>query len=80
MEPIKVKNTQVKLEVNEADINGSTFTSAMLKDCLFREVMMVGARIIDANLSSVAIKDCNIKGLTIDGVDISKLLEEYRNK
>jgi len=37
-------------------------------------------RIIDANLSSVAIKDCNIKGLTIDGVDISKLLEEYRNK
>jgi len=28
----------------------------------------------------VAIKDCNIKGLTIDGVDISKLLEEYRNK
>ena len=80
MEPIKVKNTQVKLEVNEADINGSTFTSAMLKDCLFREVMMVGVRIIDANLSGVAIKDCNIKGLTIDGVDISKLLEEYRNK
>lgn len=134
MEPIKVKNTQAKIEVNEACIDGSTFINVMLKDCLFNDVMMAGTKIINANLSEleiegaqlggayihnigmppeghplhdprakmrplkmedcylvnsvithcdlggVEIKDCNIRGLTIDGVDVSRLLEEFRKK
>ena len=134
MEPIKVKNTQAKIEVNEACIDGSTFINVMLKDCLFNDVMMAGTKIVNANLSEleiegaqlggayihnigmppeghplydprakmrplkmedcylvnsvivncdlsgVEIKDCNIKGLTIDGVDVSRLLEEHRKK
>jgi len=134
MEPIKIKNTQAQLEVNEACIDGSTFVNVMLKNCLFNDVMMSGLRIINANLSDleiegaqlggayihnigmppeghplynpqakmrplkledcylegstiincdlsgVEIKECNIKGLTIDGVDISRLLEESRKK
>lgn len=134
MEPIKVKNTQAKIEVNEACIDGSTFINVMLKDCLFNDVMMAGTKIINANLSEleiegaqlggayihnigmppeghplydpqakmrplkmedcylvnsvitncdlsgVEIKDCNIRGLTIDGVDVSRLLEEHRKK
>jgi uncharacterized protein YjbI with pentapeptide repeats len=134
MEPTKIRKARTQLDVSEAVVDGSRFVKAMLKDCLFQDVMMAGTRITDANLSDleiegaqlggayihnigmppeghplydpqakmrplkmedcylvnsvvvncdlsgVEIRDCNIKGLTIDGVDVSRLLEEYRKK
>lgn len=47
-----------------------TFEEATLCDSVFRKVDLSNARIID----------CNIEGLTIDGVLVSELLKAHRQK
>src|SRR5436190_15836732 len=47
-----------------------TFEEATLCDSVFRKV----------DLSNVKLIDCNIEGMTIDGVLVSKLLEEHKRK
>lgn len=68
MEPIKVKNAHVQLQVNEAVIDGSTFIKAMLKNCLFQDVMMAGVRITDANLSDLEIEGAQLGGAYIHNI------------
>ena len=47
-----------------------TFDEAILCDSLFRKV----------DLSNVRIVDCNVAGMTIDGILVSELLELYRKQ
>jgi uncharacterized protein YjbI with pentapeptide repeats len=47
-----------------------TFEEGMLCDSTFREV----------DMSNVKIIKCNIQGMTIDGILVSKLIEEYKRK
>jgi len=47
-----------------------TFEEAMLCDSIFRKV----------DMSNVKIIDCNIQGMTIDGVLLTDLLMEYKEK
>ena len=47
-----------------------TFKEAMLCDSTFRKV----------DMSNVKIIDCNIQGMTIDGVLVTDLLKEYKTR
>jgi uncharacterized protein YjbI with pentapeptide repeats len=47
-----------------------TFVEATLCDSVFRKV----------DLSNVKLIDCNIQGMTIDGILVSELLEEHKQK
>jgi uncharacterized protein YjbI with pentapeptide repeats len=47
-----------------------TFEEAMLCDSTFRKV----------DMSNVKIIDCNIQGMTIDGVLVTDLLKEYKTR
>ncbi len=46
----------------------------------FESCNFKGSTIHDCDLRNVAITHCDIDGLTIDGIDIAKLIEEYKKK
>jgi RNA polymerase sigma-70 factor (ECF subfamily) len=45
---------------------------------IFEEAMLCGSTFKRVDLSNVRIIDCNIQGLSIDGIPIAKLLKIYR--
>jgi uncharacterized protein YjbI with pentapeptide repeats len=51
---------------------------AKMRPLKMEDCYLVNSVITNCDLSGVAIKDCNIRELTIDGVDVSRLLEEHR--
>ncbi|HTI93126.1 MAG TPA: pentapeptide repeat-containing protein [Puia sp.] len=68
MEPTKIHNAQTRLDVSESVIDGSKFLKVMLKDCLFQDVMMAGARVKDANLSDLEIDGAQLGGAYIHNI------------
>src|SRR5882757_8563020 len=70
MEPTKIQNAQTQLDVSESVIDGSKFIKVMLKDCLFQDVMMTGARIKDANLSDLEIDGAQLGGAFIHNIGL----------
>ena len=45
----------------------------------FRDVDLRGATFTDASLEEVKILDCNLEGMTIEGIAVSTLLEVYES-
>jgi uncharacterized protein YjbI with pentapeptide repeats len=68
MQPTKIHNAQTQLDVSESVIDGSKFLRVMLKDCLFEDVMMAGARIKDANLTDLEIYGAQLGGAYIHNI------------
>ena len=68
METTKIRDVHTQLDVSEAVVDGSRFVKAMLKDCLFQDVMMTGARITDANLSDLEIEGAQLGGAYIHNI------------
>jgi hypothetical protein len=56
------------------DLAGATFTDCNLDGAEFREVTMVGARIIGSVMIDVEI-DCLVRNVTVNGVDVVPLVE-----
>lgn len=50
-----------------------------LKPLTIERCELTNSKIIDSNLHNVSIGNCNIEGMTIDGVLVSELLEVYRS-
>jgi len=46
----------------------------------FENCFLEGSTITNCDLTDVAIKTCNIKGMTINGTLVEDLLEAYKNK
>ncbi|HMI60705.1 MAG TPA: pentapeptide repeat-containing protein [Puia sp.] len=66
MEPTKIRNAKTQLDVSESVIDGSKFLKVMLKDCLFRDVMMAGTRYDPkAKMRPLKFEDCNLEGSLI---------------
>lgn len=73
-------------ELRSAYLPGAVFDDLFLGGARVNNVCLTDASITDANLAGVAIRDCSLKGLsiadccidgmTVNGVDVSQLLEK----
>ncbi len=54
-------------------------TCANMSGSEFHDVNLSGLRLKKVNLAGASITDANIDGLRIDGVEISKLLDTYKD-
>ena len=50
----------------------------MQEPVTFEEAMLCGSTFRRVDLSNVRIIDCNIEGMSVDGISIAKLLKVYR--
>lgn len=65
---MEVNNTKQQLTVNNACIDSSSFTNVSLKDALFSNIYMGGAKITDANLSNLEIDGAQLGGAYIHNI------------
>ncbi|MGD0221662.1 MAG: pentapeptide repeat-containing protein [Terriglobia bacterium] len=79
------------IEVSAVQIGGATFKhigpppdkdgkQARQRPVTFEEAMLCDATFRNVDLSNVKIIDCNIQGMTIDGVLATDLLKEYKKR
>jgi hypothetical protein len=65
----------MKEQFTHVDMAGTEFHDVNLRGAVFDDVNLAGAHIHNASLANVVIEDAHIVGLTIFGIDISKLIE-----
>jgi uncharacterized protein YjbI with pentapeptide repeats len=79
------------IHVSAVQIGGATFkhigpppdpagNPARHRPVLFEESTLCDSTFRKVDLSNVKIIDCNIEGMTVDGIQIADLLEEYKRK
>ncbi len=79
------------IQVSAVQIGGATFkhigpppdkngNQARQRPVIFEEAMLCESTFIKVDMSNVKIIDCNIQGMTIDGVLITDLLNEYKKR
>jgi uncharacterized protein YjbI with pentapeptide repeats len=84
----KLERIKQRVEANDADMSGSTFTDVNLAGAAFNDVNLSGAIINDVNLSGLRISEADLRGasivesmtdgMTIDGIAVADLLAAYR--
>ncbi len=67
-EVITIKETQKKLDVKCAVINGSTLEQVMMNNASFRDVCITNLKIEDANLSDLEIQYAQLGGAYIHDI------------
>jgi uncharacterized protein YjbI with pentapeptide repeats len=77
-EPFQLIHTRKRLEVNDADLSGSSFVNVKLTNATFDDINLSHTTIHNVNLSHVSITDADTTGMTIDGVLVSDLQAAYR--
>jgi uncharacterized protein YjbI with pentapeptide repeats len=87
-QPIRIERTKRRVEADDADLSGSTFTNVNLSGVAFhdvnlsgatlREANLTGLRISQANLRNAAIVDSHTDGMTINGIALADLLAAWR--
>jgi uncharacterized protein YjbI with pentapeptide repeats len=85
---IALHNVAQRVDADDANLTGSRFHNVRLADARFIDVNLSGAGFEDvtlagatsnnANLSRVAITDCRLDGMTIEGIAVADLLAAYR--
>ncbi len=78
-ETLSLKTTKRRIEADDADLSGSSFTNVRLAGATFDDIDLSHARFRNVNLAGVSIDDCGIEGMSIEGVAVSDLLQTYRN-
>ncbi len=79
------------IQVSAVQLGGATFKhigpppdkdghQARQRPVMFEEAMLCDSTFQKVDLSNVRIIDCNIKGMTIDGILVTDLLKGFRNK
>src|ERR1700735_524427 len=81
-------NIKQRIDADDADLSGSTFTNVRLSGAKFQDVNLAegvisnanlsGLRISNANLAGASIVDSATHGMTINGIAVSDLLAAYR--
>ncbi len=56
------------------------FSENDMRDCVFFQDNLSGARLENCDLSGAQIKSCKLDGMTIDGIPVLTLLEAYKNQ
>jgi uncharacterized protein YjbI with pentapeptide repeats len=85
---LNLTNIKQRIEADDADLSGSTFTNVRLFRAKFHDVNLAegaisnanlsGLRISNANLAGASIVDSATNGMTINGIAVSDLLAAYR--
>ena len=65
---------------DDANLARSIFTRVNLAGTTFHDVNLDGVTISNANLQDVKIDDANVAGLTIFGIDVSKLIDDEMDR
>ena len=68
MEVIEIKQTQKRLDINEAMLIGSTITMACLNDSVFNDISATNLKIVNANLSDLEIEGAQLGGAYIHNI------------
>lgn len=60
---------------NNINLSGAAFTDANMKNTTYGGLTMQGAKFGCVDLRDVQIANCNIEGMTVDGISIAELIE-----
>jgi len=77
-EALQLIHTRQRLDVNDADLSGSSFVNVKLANAAFEDINLSRTTIHNVNLSHVIITDANTEGMTINGILVSDLQAAYR--
>lgn len=77
-EHLPLIRTRRQLDVNDADLSGSSFVNVKLANATFDDINFSHTSIHNANLSHVSIAGSCTVGMTVDGVLVSDLQAAYR--
>jgi len=66
------------LTITAARMENAEFEDINLGGASFKNINLSSAKFNDVNLSNVDITEANLKGMTIDGVLVTELLENYK--
>lgn len=62
-------------------LNETGFKDSALTGCRFDNTSLSGSKFVGADLSGVEIDgECNIEGMTVDGIPVEELLKLYKEK
>lgn len=85
----EIKNSKVCAVVSECDfegcdfeqtnLSGNRFAESDMSGGYFEEVNLSGAAFEGCDLSGAELTDCRLDGMTVNGFDISELIEFYKN-
>ena len=67
-----------EVSVTDCDLSRSVFRDVRLDDTVFDDVSFARAKFSNIDFSNAVLLDCNLSGLTIDGVALSDLWAAYR--
>ena len=68
---MKLHRVTETLDVNDADLSGSTFNDANLSGTSFNQINFSGARFNDSNMSGWHVNDVNLSGSTFQNLNLS---------
>lgn len=63
----------------EVNLSGAAFERSSLCGAAFEDVNLRGAAFESCDFSGVEFIDCKLDGMTVNGYDISELIEFYKN-
>ncbi len=63
----------------EVNLSGAGFKRSNLSGAAFDDINLSGAYFERCDLSGAEITDCKLDGMTVNGYDISELIEFYKN-
>lgn len=63
----------------EVNLSGAAFERSSLCGAAFEDVNLSGAAFERCDLSGAELTDCRLDGMTVNGFDISELIEFYKN-
>ena len=66
-----------EVSIDELSMEGSIFEDVTLADCTMDRVNLRNTKIKSSDLKGVEITDCGYQGMTIEGVEVEKLIEAY---
>lgn len=65
---------------NNINLSGAAFTDANMRNTTYGGLTMQGAEFGCVDLRNVQIKNCNIAGMTVDGIAVDSLIEAEKKK
>lgn len=63
----------------EVNLSGAGFERSSICGAAFKDVNLSGTAFENCDLSGVELTDCKLDGMTINGFDISELIDFYKN-
>jgi len=74
-------DSRPRFAVDDVNLAGATFNNVNLAQARFTDINLFGSFFDNINFTNAVIgKNCNITGMTIDGIAVEELLAAYRSR